>query len=280
MSTPSLTSATRRARQPQIAWRSKGTGTATPLVLVNGFGASAIAWPRAWVRQLAAHTRVITVDNRGGGWSRSADVPFTIADMAGDIVDVLDDTEIDRAVVLGLSMGGMIAQQVAIDAPDRVAGLVLVATRPPSPRFRQPGLSTAFAFMRPVMPGESLHHYFRRLWSSAAAPGFPEAHPEAIEEFVEQTIELPTPRAMLVHQMRAMSGWGHAERITRIAAPTIVVHGELDRYAPIVNGEAIAELIPGARLERLIGVGHLVPYEAPDRLAELVLELCVPDQGS
>ena len=193
MSTPSLTSATRRARQPQIAWRSKGTGTATPLVLVNGFGASAIAWPRAWVRQLAAHTRVITVDNRGGGWSRSADVPFTIADMAGDIVDVLDDTEIDRAVVLGLSMGGMIAQQVAIDAPDRVAGLVLVATRPPSPRFRQPGLSTAFAFMRPVMPGESLHHYFRRLWSSAAAPGFPEAHPEAIEEFVEQTIELPHP---------------------------------------------------------------------------------------
>ena len=273
MSAPATTAVLRRPRQPQVAWRSKGSLSAPPLVLVNGFAASANAWPRSWIKQLSEHTRVITLDNRGGGWSRSADVPFTIEDMAGDVLDVLDDAEIGRAVVLGLSMGGMIAQQVALDAPDRVAGLVLVATRPPSPRFQRPELGTAVAFVRPVMPGESLRDYFRRLWSSAAAPGFAEAHPDAIEEFVEQTVELPTPRGMLVHQMRAMSGWGHAERISQITAPTSVVHGECDRFAPIVNGEAIAELIPGARLERLPGVGHLVPCEAPDRLADLVLEL-------
>jgi 3-oxoadipate enol-lactonase len=264
---------TGRLKRPQVAWRSKGSGAATPLVLVNGFGASANAWPRTWIKQLSTETRVITLDNRGGGWSRSADVPFTIEDMAGDVVDVLDDAEVERAVIVGLSMGGMIAQQVALDAPERVAGLGLVATRPPSPRFQRPELATAAAFVRPVMPGESLRHYFRRLWASAAAPGFAEAHPEMIDEFVTQTIELPTPRTLLLHQLRAMSGWGHAERLAQITVPTIVVHGESDRFAPIANGEALAELIPGARLERLPGVGHLVPCEAPDRLAELLLEL-------
>jgi 3-oxoadipate enol-lactonase len=271
---------TRRHRVPQVAWRSTGTAAATPLVLINGFSASAIGWPRAWIKQLAEHTRVITVDNRGGGWSRSADVPFTIGDMAGDVVDVLNDAEVESAVLLGLSMGGMIAQQVAIDAPDRVDGLVLVATRPPSPRFKRPSLATASAFVRPVMPGESLHRYFRRLWAQAAGPGFASAHPEVIEELVEQTIELPTPRSMLIHQIRAMSGWGHAERMTRIAVPTVVVHGECDGFSPIANGEAIAELIAGARLERLPGVGHLIPCEAPDRLAEIALELCVRERGA
>jgi pimeloyl-ACP methyl ester carboxylesterase len=282
MSALSPAATTRRPRRPQVAWRSKGTSsaTATPLVLINGFGAAAIGWPRTWVKQLAEQTRVITVDNRGGGWSRSANVPFTIADMAGDVIDVLDDAEIDRAVILGLSMGGMIAQQVAIDAPDRVAGLVLVGTRPPSPRFERPSLATALAFVRPVMPGESLHVYFRRLWSGAAAPGFADTHPAVIEELVEQTVELPTPRAMLVHQIRAMSAWGHAERLTQITAATIVVHGECDRFSAIANGEAIAELIPGARLERLAGIGHLVPCEAPDRLAELALDLCVVDRSA
>ena len=277
MSARGAAGATRRRRRPQVAWRSTGTAAATPLVLINGFSASAIAWPRTWVKQLAEQTRVITVDNRGSGWSRSADVPFTIGDMAGDVVDVLDDAEIECAVLLGLSMGGMIAQQVAIDAPSRVAGLALVATRPPSPRFKRPSLATASSFVRPVLPGESLHDYFGRLWTRAAAPGFADAHPEAIEELVEQTIELPTPRTMLIHQIRAMSGWGHAERTRGITAPTVVVHGECDRFSPIANGEAIAELIPGAELERLPGVGHLIPCEAPDRLAAIALELCALD---
>ncbi len=258
--------------RPQVFWRSRGSGSRT-LVLINGYSASAIAWPRAWLRDLAKDVRVITLDNRGSGWSRFAETPFTMQDMAADLVDVLDDADVDRAVLMGLSMGGMIAQEVAMTTPERVAGLALVATRPPIPRFQPPPAASMLALMRPLAPGESPTRFFRRLWSSAAAPGFAEAHPDVVDEFVAQVVERPTPRGMLLHQMRAMSGWGHAERLERLDVPTLVVHGDSDKFSPTVNGATLGELIPGARFEQLQGVGHLVPQEAPGRLRELLLEL-------
>jgi pimeloyl-ACP methyl ester carboxylesterase len=174
---------------------------------------------------------------------------------------------------MGISMGGMIAQQVALAAPERVEALALVATRPPVPRFTQPAASSVLALTRPVLPGESFRTYMRRLWSAAAAPGFAERHPEVIEELIEQTIERPTPRGLLLQQLRAMSGWGHAERLTALRMPTTIVHGEQDRFAPIANAESLHELIPGANLLRLDGIGHLVPYEAPEILREQLLGL-------
>ena len=90
---------------------------------------------------------------------------------------------------------------------------------------------------------------------------------------MSQCVERPTPRAMLTNQMRALMAWGHAERLARIAAPTVVVHGERDLFSPSANAVALAELIPGARLELLADVGHLVPLEAPERLGELLLDL-------
>jgi 3-oxoadipate enol-lactonase len=267
-----MSAAVTRVKRPQIFWRSRGSGPRT-LVLINGYSASAVAWPRQWLRDLAAEVRVITVDNRGSGWSRIVDTPFTMQDMAGDVIDVLDDAEVDRAVIMGLSMGGMIAQEVALRAPERVAGLALVATRPPIPRFHQPPASSLISLVRPLLPGETLSTYFGKLWSAAAAPGFAEAHPEVIDELVQQVIERPTPRAMLMHQLRAMSGWGHAERLEHLAVPTLVVHGVVDTFAPTANGVTLAELIPDARLELIDGVGHLVAHEAPQRLTALLMEL-------
>jgi 3-oxoadipate enol-lactonase len=252
-------------RRPRVFWRSRGSGDAT-LVLINGYSASALAWPRPWIRALAENARVISLDNRGSGWSRDVAVPFTIAEMAADVVDVLDDAEVEQAVVMGFSMGGMVAQELALDSPERVAALTLVGTRPPIPKFTQPPLSSLFALTRPVLPGEGLHKYLTRLWGSAAAPGFAAANPEAIAELVEQTVARPTPRRMLLEQLRAMSGWGHADRLRELRLPTVVVHGTEDRFSPSANGQTLAELIPGARLEVLPGVGHLVPLEAPECL--------------
>jgi 3-oxoadipate enol-lactonase len=256
------------APRPQVYWRAHGAGP--PLVLINGYGASAFAWPRGWLRGLERRHRLITLDNRGGGASRHADAPFSIADLAGDVVAVLDAAGVDRAVVLGLSMGGMIAQELALQAPERVAALVLVATRPPVPRFVAPPVASALAMGLPPAPGQSLAAYFRRLWTRSAAPGFAEREPELIEELVRQTLEWPTPRAQLLNQVRAMTGWAHAERLRGIAVPTVVVHGALDPMSPVANGRAIADLIPGARYVELEGVGHLVPVEAPAALDEAI----------
>jgi 3-oxoadipate enol-lactonase len=261
-----------RPRRPQVFWRARGAGPHT-LVLINGYAASAIAWPRQWIGGLAEDVRVITLDNRGSGWSRLAPAPFTIEDMAEDVVDVLDDAEVEGAVVMGISMGGMIAQQVALSAPERVDGLALVATRPPIPRFTQPMASSIIALTRPLLPGESFRAYTRRLWSAAAAPGFAERRPEVIEELIDQTVERPTPRGPMLQQLRAMSGWAHAERLATLRVPTTIVHGKEDRFAPIANAESLYDLIPSANLLRLDGVGHLVPYEAPGVLREQLLAL-------
>ena len=264
-----------RPRSPQVFWQVRGHGP--PVVLINGYSASALAWPRMWLRGLERRFSVVTLDNRGSGWSRFADVPFTMSDLADDVADVLDEAEIGRATVLGLSMGGMIAQELALRRPERVSGLVLAATRPPNPRFHEPPLLSALRLVRPPGPRESLEEYFRGLWTASAAPGFAERHPAVIEELTRQTLERPTPRVMLLYQLRAMSGWGHAERLADITASTAVVHGDEDSFSPPANGLVLAELIPAARYVPLLGVGHLIAHEAPEALDEVLDALVAPD---
>jgi 3-oxoadipate enol-lactonase len=257
------------SRTPQIYWRERGRGPA--LLLVNGWSASGLAWPSAWVRELRDEFRVICPDNRGTGWSRHAETPFSIADLARDLIDVLDDAEVERATVLGVSMGGMIAAELAVSAPERVAGLVLTATRPPGPTRRPMlGPAMAWALMRPAGRRETIETYFRKLWSSAAAPGFAERCPEVLDELVAQCVERPTPRALTMQQLRAASAWGRPSRLARIATPTIVVHGDADPLVDATHARRLADLVPGARYVELAGVGHLTPQEAPDELRDAV----------
>ena len=262
---------TERRRRPDVYWRSCGRGPA--LVLLNGWATSGLVWPRAWVRELERDFRVIRVDNRGTGWSRFATMPFTMSDLAEDVTSVLDEEGVDRAAVFGLSMGGMIAQELAIRAPDRVTALVLSGTRPPSPAFHATAASpVTWHLLRPLGPRETREAYFTRVWSLAAANGFAERRPEVIEELVQQIVEKPTPRPMLMRQLTAVAGWGHAERLGQIRARTVVVHGDEDSFIPVANGRTLAQLIPQADYVELPGVGHLAPHEAPERVRELILD--------
>jgi 3-oxoadipate enol-lactonase len=124
---------------------------------------------------------------------------------------------------------------------------------------------------RPPRLGESLERYVGRLWALSAAPGFAESRPEAIEEVVRQTLERQTPRMQLVQQARALLAWGHADRLRRITAPTTIVHGRDDPLVDVANARALARLIPHSNYVELAGVGHLVPYEAPDELHEILI---------
>ena len=147
-------------------------------------------------------------------------MPFTMSDLAKDVTSVLDEEGVDRAAVFGLSMGGMIAQELAIRAPDRVTALVLSGTRPPSPAFHATAASpVTWHLLRPLGRRETREAYFRRVWSLAAAKGFAERRPEVIEELVQQIVEKPTPRPMLMRQLTAVAGWGHAERLAAYPHP-------------------------------------------------------------
>ena len=116
-----------RGRPAAVHWHESGRGPV--LVLLNGWSVSGLVWPRAWIDRLAQRYRVVRIDNRGTGWSRRAPAPFTIADLADDVVTVLDAVGAERATIVGLSMGGMIAQELALRAP---------AARRAARRRRQP----------------------------------------------------------------------------------------------------------------------------------------------
>jgi pimeloyl-ACP methyl ester carboxylesterase len=261
-----------------IHWRESGTGP--PLVLINGWSVSGLAWPQPWIDRLARSFRVIRVDNRGTGWSRYTPSVYTIADLAHDVVRVMDVIGVERATVLGLSMGGMIAQELALRWPGRVERLFVVGSRPPAPRHLSARADRAYALMAPPPPGVPFETHVAALWAACCAPGFADAHPEALDEIAAQIVARPTPRVFVRAQLRAIMGWSGADRLKQLAVPATVVHGELDELMPVGNGMRIARLIPDARYVELRGVGHLVPHEAPEELAILIEDLEPHTQGS
>jgi pimeloyl-ACP methyl ester carboxylesterase len=242
-------------------------------VLVNGWTASGLVWPARLVRTLARSFHVLRIDNRGTGWSRHLRHPFTIGDLADDVRRVIDDRGLDRPVVVGISMGGMITQELALRAPDRVAHAVLLGTRPPAPEHTNPPAFVTARLMSPPQPGQPLGEFMRQRWEAVTGPGFHARQPRAMGEMVRTIVQRPTPRGAVLDQARAIAGWSGAGRLRRLEVPVTVVHGSDDPLIPVRNGMRLAQLIPDARYVELPGVGHLVPHEAPDTVARLVSDI-------
>ena len=256
------------AGRPAVNWHEGGDGPA--LLLVNGSTASGLVWPDSWLRRLEKRYRVIRIDNRGTGWSRGAPHPFTIADLADDARNVLRACGIGRATVLGVSMGGMIAQEFALRHPRAVGKLVLVATRPPTPAQIPSPSDALLSLMKTPPPGADLRAFFIATWSGLVADGFAAERPEVMAEVADQIARRVTPRRAVLTQARAIWSWHGAARLRRIDAPTTVVHGDRDPLLPVGNGMRLARLIPDATYLELPGVGHLVPQEAGDVLLQVL----------
>jgi pimeloyl-ACP methyl ester carboxylesterase len=257
----------RARRSPVVHWHGpdRVRGDRPVVVLLNGWTASGLVWPRALVEALSRDHDVLRIDNRGTGWSRTAPAPFTLADLADDVAAVLDATGASRATVAGLSMGGMIAQELALRHPARVERLALLGTRPPAPAAITPAPSVLDGVLAAPSPGSSLRQFVAHAWSGIAGAEFAEAG--AFDELVDAVLERPTPRAGVLAQARAIGSWYGAARLRDLDVPTVVVHGSDDRLVPVGNGMRLAQLVPGARYVELPGVGHLVPFEAPDAVA-------------
>jgi pimeloyl-ACP methyl ester carboxylesterase len=190
--------------------------------------------------------------------------------MANDAREVLDACGGTGATVLGTSMGGLIAQELAIRHPEYVDRLLLVSARPPTPSHVAPGYSPMLSILGRPAQGQSLDAFFGEMWGGFAAEGFSEAHTDVITEMVGQMLTRVTPRSMVLRQARAISAWHGARRLARIKAPTTVVHGQQDPLVPTANGKLLADLIPGADFVELPLVGHLVPQEAGHALIKLL----------
>ena len=248
----------------QLYWESTGEGE--PVLLVMGLGLSGGAWWRT-VDTLSRDFRVITFDNRGVGRSRGLTPAYTTEALADDAVAVLDALEITRANVYGLSLGGMVAQQIALRHPRRVRSLVLGATTPGGRRAKTADEEVmSFFYSRDQRPREEA------AWASVAynyGRRCREKHADRIAEDIRRRLAHKFDEDAYKAQLMAAAMHNCTSRLHRIKVPALVVHGEDDRVVPVANAHLIASRLPDGRLHLLEGTGHLYTTEAPEADAEV-----------
>lgn len=238
------------------------------LVLIMGMGLDRFGWEPV-LRRLRRHFRLVLVDNRGSGHSERPAGSFTVADMAGDIVAVLDAAGIGRAHVLGASLGGMVAQELAIRHPERVGGLVLACTAPGWPS----GYPMPAASMRLIArtAGLTAEVGRRRHTENALSPRTVRERPELVTRLLELQGARPADSGALSAQAAAGARYAGRLRQGRIQARTLVLHGGADAVVDPRNGSLLAGRIPGAQLVTFPGLGHLLFWEDPDGFAAAVV---------
>ncbi len=243
------------------------SGSGEPLLLIQGMSATHLAWGRPFLEPLEQSFECIVFDNRGMGLSGPAQMPFTTADMAGDVAGLLDALEIESAHVLGISMGGMIAQELALAHPERIRTLTLGATWCGGPE----GTLMADEDLRMLgaaMASGDREQVHRAMWEINLSPGF-RAEESRYEAFHEMAVGLQAPKDVIFVQMQACAAHDTSTRLGQISVPTQVIHGTVDRLLGVNNGIQIAQLL-GIEPQLLDGVGHMFWWEQPDRSAALV----------
>jgi pimeloyl-ACP methyl ester carboxylesterase len=245
------------------------SGAGEPLLLIQGMSGTHLAWGKPFRAALEERFECIVFDNRGMGRSGRAAMPFSVADMAADTAALLDSLELESSHVLGISMGGMIAQELTLANPGRVRTLTLGCTYCGGPEG---------TLMRPEDVQKLLEAHAagdreavrRLMWELNLSPAFREDD-RRYAEFREMSEELPAPGAVVREQMKATVEHDTSSRLGEVAAPTLVIHGTEDRIIPVANGRQVARLL-GVEPVILEGVGHLFWWEQPERSAALICD--------
>jgi 3-oxoadipate enol-lactonase len=261
----------------KIYWDEQGQGT--PVLLIMGLGYASVMWYRTRP-VLAQQYRTMAFDNRGVGLSDVPPGPYSIATMASDAAAVLDAAGIARAHVFGVSMGGMVAQEFALQYPARTRSLILGCTSPGGPlAVRAESKVVDILLARGMTPEQARDAILPYIYD-AATPR------EKIDEDIRvREPWLPTPEGYMA-QLLAILPWESYSRIAQITAPTLVIHGKSDALVPPGNGELIAGRIPGAKLVLLERASHLFLTDQTEAANREILEFLLlhaggePDRGT
>lgn len=263
------------------------------ILLVNGYGSQLINWPRPLLEGLVSEGfRVVRYDNRDVGLSQkfegkpdfrtvvkavaageAPDIPYTLSDMAADGMGVLDALGIDRAHVVGVSMGGMIVQLMAIHHGTRVQSLTSIMSTTGNPDLPKATADAQKALNEPAPSQERedviVHSIKGR--RTHESPAYPKTDDELRQQIGEAYDRMFYPEGF-ARQYGAILGDGSREtRLRSVAVPTLVIHGKQDNLVPVEGGIDTAKCIPGARLELIDGMGH----DLPDGLCPTFLKLIV-----
>ena len=271
-----------RANGIDLCYEIFGDADAEPMLLIMGLGAQMIHWDDDFCRQLAARGfRVIRFDNRDIGQSTKLTggkrlgpvellklrflkipvaAPYRLRDMALDVIGLMDALGIKSAHLVGASMGGMIAQEVAITFPERVRSLTSIMSTTSNPKLPPPTKEAGAMLMAP--PPTTKEEYFERFaqtWKVLRVGSFPQD--EALDRGrAERSYARGLNPAGVGRQLRAILASGsRKERLGSVTAPTLVIHGTVDPLVPPEAGKDTAASIPGAKLVMIEGMGHALP---------------------
>jgi pimeloyl-ACP methyl ester carboxylesterase len=243
-------------------------GAGPAVCLINGYRLSGGAWPDAFIARLAERCRVIVFDNRGTGRSDKPANGYAFDVMGGDVIGLLDDLGVARADLFGFSMGGAIAQTVAVRHPDRVGRLVLFGTFCGG-IWAEPASYGVFKRLQP-QDGQTAEDAARQAWPVTYSPHHLAAHGDLVERQMRRELAHPTPLFVAQRQMEALRRFDLYRDLPKIAAPTLVATGADDVLVKPRNSEILASRIPNSRLEVLADLGHRAIWEAPEEIAEMV----------
>lgn len=266
----------------ELCYDSFGDPAAPPLVLIMGLAAQMIAWDDAFCSALAARGRyVVRFDNRDIGRStrftaagvpdvgaalaaamqgQPVSAPYRLSDMARDVVGLLDALDIDRAHVVGASMGGAIAQTLAIEHPERLRTLTSIMATSGAPDLPPPTPQAVAVLLKPTPTDQA--GYFKsyvQTWQVLRGPGFPLDEARDLERAGQNFARGLNPAGVARQLAAILASGSRRDGLTGVRTPTLVIHGDADPLVPAACGVDTANAVPGAKLLLIKGMGHALP---------------------
>lgn len=233
-------------------------GEGEPLLLINGLGANLEMW-QPLVRELAGEHEIIAFDLPGTGRSDRPRWPLRMPQLAEVVTDVLDELGYEELDVLGYSLGGIVAQELAHRAPARIRRLVLCATTPGLPSMPPNPIVTALM----LTPARYWNRQLAELILPIIAGGRTAHDPRELRAGLDKRLVRPPSAMGYLFQLYALSGWSSHPWIRSVRHPALVVHGDRDPVVPLVNARYLADALPHGRLEVIRGAGHLLLLDEP-----------------
>jgi len=253
----------------RLAYERAGPADAETVVFVEGIGYGRWMW--RWQRRAVEDDYdTIVWDNRGTGESSEPEGPYTMVEMAADLAAVLDDAGVQSAHVVGASMGGMIAQQFALEY-DRARSLTLMCTSPGGPD-EVPIPEETLEHMYDVPESYDERESIRYKMTPAVSDGFFESNPDLVGRIVDWRLDSDASDEARMWQGAAVEAFDVADRLGEIQMPALVLHGTADRVVPVGNGELLADGLPDVRFHTLEGAPHLLFIERADDVNEYLTE--------
>ena len=232
-------------------------GEGYPLVLIGGTNHHIHKYPPQFIELLSKHFKIILFENRGSGRTDQPDIRYTHKMMADDTAGLMDALKVEKAHVLGSSLGGMIAQELALNYPEKINKLVLCCTScgpknsiPPSPKVLRIYMQSTEGMTEEELVRRNLPTFFPK--------DYIKKNPELIDDYVRRSLLIPQNPIGLKRQMAMISSGNTFKRLKNISAPTLIVHGKKDLILPSKNAEILAGQIPGAKVLYLEKSAHLL----------------------